>query len=330
MAGEGKGHAAHGHDDDGGGPESGCPQDDPRFASPLPGADEFANPFVENTKVIREWKGESAGDQFGWIARDIGDVNRDGIHDIVTSAPTSNVGGAGAGRVYVYSTRSGKLVWKVDGRPGDLLGTGIEAAGDTNGDGTPDVVASAPGGGRAYIYSGRDGAVLQAFDAEDKQDAFGRHVSGVGDVNGDGAADVIVGAPPTTPRGKGPAELRLLGTGRQAASDLDGRAPKGMGSAVPWPAVPTGNACFSWSVRQRPGQREPGAYSISERWAGRRSSSKNADESGAALGAMFLSVPGDVNGDAVPDLYVTDFPNSAKGPATGRAYLYSARTERLC
>ena len=66
---------------------------DRRFASMLPTIEDFANPFVETVQVIREWNGEGMNDQFGWIARNIGDVDADGVPDVVTSAPTSNVGG---------------------------------------------------------------------------------------------------------------------------------------------------------------------------------------------------------------------------------------------
>src|SRR5579884_990736 len=107
---------------------------DPRFAAVLPRPSDFADPFVERAKIIHEWDGEAAGDQFGWIARSIGDVDGDGVPDFVTSAPSKNVGGADAGRVYVYSSKSGALLWSVDGRPGDELGTGVEAAGDANHD----------------------------------------------------------------------------------------------------------------------------------------------------------------------------------------------------
>ena len=48
-----------------------------------------------------------------------------------------------------------------------------------------------------------------------------------------------------------------------------------------------------------------------------------SDSMGGALGAMFTSFVGDVNGDKVPDVYATDFTNSARGPATGRAYVRS-------
>jgi hypothetical protein len=102
---------------------------DPRFGAILPKAADFADPFVEPVKIIREWVGEGSNDQFGWIARSIGDVDRDGIPDFVASAPTKNLGGQNAGRVYTYSTRTGKLIWSVDGKPGGQLGTGIEAAG---------------------------------------------------------------------------------------------------------------------------------------------------------------------------------------------------------
>src|SRR5207248_6323812 len=53
-----------------------------------------------------------------------------------------------------------------------------------------------------------------------------------------------------------------------------------------------------------------------------------ADDTGAALGAMFLSVPGDVDGDGVPDVYASDWSNSAKGPSTGRIYVHSGRDGR--
>src|SRR3954452_16033080 len=176
---------------------------DPRFHALLPTAADFTQPFVETVHVLREWDGEAANDQFGWIARVVGDLDRDGVPDIVTSAPTRAIGGAAAGRVYVYSTKGGRLLWSVDGKPGDQLGSGVEAAGDANHDGVPDVVASAPGAGKAYIYSGKDGHTLFTFSAEKRSDNFGQHVSGVGDVNGDGYADVIVGAPGNGAGGEG-------------------------------------------------------------------------------------------------------------------------------
>src|ERR1700730_12877617 len=50
-------------------PELASLKNDPRFAALLPKPEDFQNPFVEPVKILREWDGEAAGDQFGWIAR---------------------------------------------------------------------------------------------------------------------------------------------------------------------------------------------------------------------------------------------------------------------
>jgi len=107
-------------------PELKALESDPRFRSLLPSRSDFDNPFVEPIKIVREWDGETTKDQFGWIARNIGDVDSDGVPDIVTSAPTSSKAGDKAGRIYVYSTKSGKLLWTADGHAGDELGTGLK------------------------------------------------------------------------------------------------------------------------------------------------------------------------------------------------------------
>jgi hypothetical protein len=50
---------------------------DPRFAALLPKPSDFENPFVEPTTVLVGWRGEAANDQFGRIARNVGDVDGD-------------------------------------------------------------------------------------------------------------------------------------------------------------------------------------------------------------------------------------------------------------
>jgi hypothetical protein len=273
---------------------------DPRFHALLPTDADFAQPFVEPVTIIREWRGESTGDQFGWIARNIGDVDGDGVADVVTSAPTRQNGGANAGRVYVYSTLTGTLLWTADGQPGDRLGTGIEAAGDVNTDGIPDVVAGAPGRGEAYVHSGRDGARLHTFKGAGPAEQFGRHVSGAGDLNNDGHADVLVGAPGRGASsadagraiiysGKDGAVLRELageGAGDQYGSTVAGdpHGPSGfviVGAPTAGPKK-RGRAYFYRGLLEKP------AFVL------------DADETGAALGlslilgAEALQVPGNV------------------------------------
>jgi hypothetical protein len=301
---------------------------DARFRALLPTAVDFAEPFVEPVKVIREWDGEAANDQFGWIARAIGDVDRDGVRDIVTSAPTKDIGGAAAGRVFVYSTRNGKLLWSVDGRPGDQLGTGVEAAGDTNHDGVPDVVASAPGAGKAYIYSGKDGHVLVTLSAEKISDSFGQHVSGVGDINGDGYPDVIVGAPGNDAGGVGAGRAYVYSgrDGRVLLTLTGDAAHDAFGSAVAGSNGTKGSLVIVGAPGAGP--RHAGRTYVYRGLSAKPAFVIDADDTGNALGAMFLSTIGDVNRDGVPDVYASDFSNAAKGPSTGRVYVHSGTDGR--
>jgi hypothetical protein len=298
---------------------------DARFAALLPGPRDFEDAFVEPTRVIREWDGEMANDQFGWIARKLGDVDGDGIPDVVVSAPTSGVGGEKAGRVYVYSTKTGTLLWTTVGHTGDELGTGVESAGDVNGDGIVDVIASAPGGGYASVFSGRDGRMLRTFKAEAKSDDFGRHVSGVGDVDRDGFADVIVGAPTNAAGGKGAGRAYVYSgkTGLALLTLTGEHAGDGFGSAVAGYSDP--KVLLLVVGAPTAGARHAGRAFVYSSLQANPQFVIDADETGGALGAMFLSVLGDVDGDGVPDVYASDWSNGAKGPSTGRVYVHSGR-----
>jgi len=301
---------------------------DPRFLALMPKPEDFAHPFVESERVtvLREWDGEAAGDQFGWIARNLGDVDGDGVADFVTSAPTSAAAGKDAGRIYVYSTKTGKLLWKADGAPGDQLGTGVELAGDVNKDGIPDVVAGAPGGGKACVYSGRDGRLLLTVTAENKDDTFGRHVTFAGDVNHDGYDDFLVGAPNNAAGGKdaGRAYLYSGKDGRKLATWTGERAGDQFGSTVA--GYTKGNTTFLMIGAPGAGPSQTGRVYVYTETSSKPRFVFDADATGSALGYMFLSVPGDVDGDGVPDLYATDFRNAARGVSTGRAYVWSGKT----
>jgi hypothetical protein len=296
---------------------------DPRYAALLPTPADFSQPFVEPVRIVREFDGEAANDQFGWIARKLSDVDGDGAADFVTSAPTNGHGGANAGRVYVYSSRSGKLLWSVDGKPGEQLGTGVESAGDTDGDGIADVAAGAPGMGKAYVYSGKDGHVLLSFSAEDPKDQLGQHVTSAGDIDGDGHADVIVGAPGNNVCGKGAGRAYVYsGKDGHVLLTLTGeRAGDGFGSTVG--GYSDGKYRFLLAGAPAAGANKTGRVYVYDGLNSKPKFIIESDDTGNALGLMFISVLGDTDGDGVPDIYASDWSNTAKGRSTGRVYVHS-------
>ena len=302
---------------------------DPRYHALLPVPADFAHPFVEAVHLVREFDGEAANDQFGWIARGIGDVDHDGISDFVTSAPTHGADNSNAGKVYLYSTGTGKLLWSVDGAPGGQLGLGIEGAGDANHDGTPDVVASAPYLAQACIYSGRDGSVLQTLASPGHGEAFGMHVAGAGDVDSDGYADVVIGSPALR-AGNGPGHAYvfsgrdghlLLTLAGEADGDAFGQAVSGGGDRIHHSIIVVGAA--------RGGLAHTGRSYVYYDGATTPAFVTDADSTGVAYGAMFLSIPGDMDGDGVADIFESDWNNSARGPSTGRVYVHSGATGKL-
>lgn len=96
-----------------------------------------------------------------------------------------------------------ELLYQVSGTTSnDQFGNAAANAGDVDGDGYDDLIVGAPGAeiagqiftGEAFVYSGVNGVLLHHFSGEDTYDLFGSAVSGAGDVNADGFADLVIGA----------------------------------------------------------------------------------------------------------------------------------------
>jgi FG-GAP repeat protein/VCBS repeat protein/flagellar hook capping protein FlgD len=160
------------------------------------------------------WSAESdqAGAQYGYSVATAGDVNGDGYDDVIVGAHLYDVFDVltNAGRAYVYSGSAGGLIgpsWVGQGGlVDDFFGRSVGTAGDVNGDGYDDIIVGSEGAqspgetdeGRVYVFPGSATGigVYSAWIGEGGQGgaAYGHSVATAGDVNGDGYADVIIGA----------------------------------------------------------------------------------------------------------------------------------------
>ncbi|MDA0372413.1 MAG: integrin alpha [Planctomycetota bacterium] len=140
------------------------------------------------------------GDEAGSALARAGDVDGDGYADLLIGLPRADQPGrSDCGAIQLVSGKSGMVLLTVYGTTaGERLGTSLDGNADVNGDGTPDFIGGSPNAassaGKATVYDGATGAVLYTFNGAAAGDSFGKSVA-LGYVNGDGAADAIVGAP---------------------------------------------------------------------------------------------------------------------------------------
>jgi hypothetical protein len=158
------------------------------------------------------WVAESdqAHSDFGDSVAIAGDVNGDGYDDVIVGAYRYDNGQLDEGRAFAYYGSAGGPSavpdWTAESdQPSSQFGYSVAGAGDVNGDGYDDVIVGGPSFNNGQEYEGRafafygSAAGLNAipnWTAEPDRRAafFGGSVATVGDVNGDGYDDVIVGA----------------------------------------------------------------------------------------------------------------------------------------
>ncbi|MFZ5480713.1 MAG: integrin alpha, partial [Myxococcota bacterium] len=160
-----------------------------------PRGDGSENDRLYLTSHAAEFRGVAEGDGFGAAIASLGDRDGDGLAELLVGAPEADA-------VYLLAgdslTQGGQTApgdaW-LEGEAGDAFGYATALAGDLDGDGTPDVAIGAPG------RDDHAGAAVVALDdgtltltGERPGDYAGGALAGAGDVDGDGLADLLVGA----------------------------------------------------------------------------------------------------------------------------------------
>jgi hypothetical protein len=156
--------------------------------------------------------GAVSQDRAGAAVAFAGDVDKDGYGDYVIGIPGYDIPATGgtkivkdAGRAVVISSKTNLELMSLKGVAAkDALGSAVAGNADVNGDGFDDVVVGAPredgpvkgfvDAGSVTVISGKDGTQLAKIMGSATKEYFGSSVA-LGDVNNDGNADIIVGAP---------------------------------------------------------------------------------------------------------------------------------------
>lgn len=302
--------------------------------------------------VVRTHVGTVVGGNLGFRSKAAGDLDLDGVPDYIVTAPGGNssdgsvppgdAGLAFPGHVFIYSGATGEELHFLSAEgESDRFGFDAAAVADLDGDGVRELLIGAPGhdatapdAGRVYVFSGKEGRVLRTHDGSVELERLGSAIGPLGDVDGDGFEDYVLGAPGAgsdacglayVHSGKSGARLHVLDPERDvpearrmefgrffasAAGDLDA---DGVGDIYIADSFDQSAGIASGRVYLYSGATGALLYTV----AGRASN----DWYGIGRGLQE-----DYDGDGTPDLVLAALACSAGAPNAGRVDILSGRT----
>jgi len=177
-------------------------------------------PGASGTPLNADWmvEGDEANARMGFAVAWAGDENGDGYSDVIVGAPLFDGGVTDQGKALIFRGGTGGLAaspaataWS--GQANAQMGWALTGGGDLNGDGYSDQVMGMPyfdtgleDAGHVKIRYGLSGNYAVSLLGAQSLEGFGNAVASVGDVNGDGYGDLLVGAPlfdtPTANQGR--------------------------------------------------------------------------------------------------------------------------------
>ncbi len=307
------------------------------------------DPYLTGPQVMVE--SDRSYSRFGQAVAGAGDVDGDGYSDFIVGARNYTNGQTNEGAVYLYQGSIAGVdvspTWQVEGEISlGYQGFAVAGAGDVNGDGFSDILVGSPTYANGQTAEGR----VQAFygspfgldyepdwvvESNTLSARFGYALAGVGDVNGDGYSDVVVGAP-YLGNGMGQTNEGRIYLFLGSASGLS-TTPSGMaesnrngayfGQAIAGLGDVDGDGLADFAVGApyySNGQTQEGGvylFSGGAALADPAAATLESNQAGAFFG-ISVGGAGDVNGDGSPDLVVGGSNYDGGETDEGGAWLY--------
>ncbi len=296
----------------------------------------------EPHELLWNFCGPNAGDQLGRSAANCGDLNGDGLDDVIVGAPMRDNEFDADGSVFVLSGVDGSVIFELHGSTQRAtFGWAVAGAGDLNGDAVPDLLVGAPGDagkGSITVISGSDGTQLAKYWGPNTGSKFGYSVARGGDLTGDGVPELLVGDPVADGQrgsvrilngdkvGRG---FRRLSSVREAllfganANTRFGEVVSCVGDldldGVPETAIgaPCDDSMYIYSGV---------SHQLLTVFSGHGAQGQTKD----GIGHTPAANVGDINGDGVEDLLIgAPYYHEEGLPAVGAAGLFSGKDQRL-